>query len=121
MSEWLAGLLSLGLAFAGMAALAFALERHYEQLTGRRDTPPARRLRCLGAALLLAALLPCVWAWGATVGSVAWLGLMSAGAVGCVAGISAAPRWAARAAWAFGPGALLALAWVGIALQGPRA
>ena len=111
MSEWLAGLLSLALAFAGMSALAFAMERHYEQLTGTRGTPPARRLRCVGAALLLAAVLPCVWAWGATVGSVAWLGLMSAGAVGCVAAISAAPRWAARAACALGPGALLALAW----------
>ena len=115
MSEWLAGLLSLALAFAGMAALAFAMERHYEQLTGTRGTPPARRLRCVSAVLLLAAALPCVWAWGATVGSVAWLGLVSAGAVGCVAGISAAPRWAARAACALGPGALLALAWVCIA------
>jgi hypothetical protein len=114
-SEWLAGLLSLALAFAGMAALAFAMERHYEQLTGGRNRPPARALRCLGAALLPAALLPCVWGWGATVGCVAWLGFVSAGAIGCVAGIIAAPRWAARAAWAFGPGALLALAWVCIA------
>lgn len=115
MSEWLAGLLSLALAFAGMSALAFAMERHYEQLTGVRNRPPVRRLRCLGAALLLAVLLPCVWAWGATVGSVAWLGFVSAGAVGSVLGISAAPRWAARAAWAFGAGAVLALAWVCLA------
>ena len=117
MNELPACLLSLALAFAGMAALAFAMERHYEQLTGARALPAQRhwQLRCLGAALLLAALLPCVWGWGATVGCVAWLGFVSAGALGCVAGISAAPRWAARAAWAFGPGALLALAWVCIA------
>lgn len=113
MSELLAGLLSLALTYAGMAALAFAMERHYEQLTGARALPAARhwQLRCLGAALLLAAVLPCVWAWGATVGSVAWLGFLSAGAVGCVAAISAAPHWAACAAWVFGAGALLALAW----------
>lgn len=116
MSELLAGLLSLALAFAGMAALAFAMERHYEQLTGARALPVSRQrqLRCLGAALLLAALLPCIWAWGATVGSVAWLGFLSAGAVGCVVAISAAPRWAARAAGLCGSGAVLALglAWV---------
>ena len=117
MSALWAGGSSLALAFAGMAALAFAMERHYEQLTGARALPAARhwQLRCLGAALLLAAVLPCVWAWGATVGSVAWLGFLSAGAVGCVAAISAAPRWAARAACALGPGALLAQAWMCIA------
>lgn len=121
MSELPACLLSLALAFAGMAALAFAMERHYEQLTGARALPAQRhwQLRSLGAALLLSALLPCVWAWGATVGSVAWLGFLSAGAVGCVAAISAAPRWAARAACALGPGALLALAWRCIAASAP--
>ena len=113
MSDLLAGMLSLALAFAGMAALAFAMERHYEQLTGARALPPGRhvQLRCLGMALVLAAVLPCVWVWGVTVGSVAWLGFLSAGAIVCVALISAAPRWAARAAALFGYGAVLALAW----------
>ncbi|MOA03546.1 hypothetical protein D3C78_1230570 [compost metagenome] len=111
MSALHASLLSLALAFAGMAALAFAMERHYAQLTGAHALPPARPLRCLAVPLLLAALLPCVWAWGATVGSVAWLGFLSAGAMGCAAMISAVPRWAARAASAVGPVAVLVLAW----------
>ncbi|MBS7776613.1 DUF3325 domain-containing protein [Acidovorax sp. CCYZU-2555] len=109
MSDLVAGMLSLALAFAGMAALAFAMERHYEQLTGARALPPARRLRCLGAALLLVSALPCVRVWGVTVGSVAWLGFLSAGAIVCVALISAAPRWAARAAAVVGAAAVLAL------------
>jgi hypothetical protein len=113
MSAWHASLLSLALAFAGMAALAFAMERHYAQLTGAHELPSARarQLRCLALPLLTAALFPCVWAWGATVGSVAWLGFLSAGALGCAAMISATPRWAARTASVAGPVAALALAW----------
>ena len=42
MNELPACLLSLALAFAGMAALAFAMERHYEQLTGARALPAQR-------------------------------------------------------------------------------
>lgn len=116
MSSWFASLLALALSFAGMAALAFAMERHYEQLTGARTLPPGRswQLRCLGAALLPAAALPCIVAWGASVGSVAWLGCLSAGALGSAAAISAAPRWAARAAWGLGPVAVIALAWAGL-------
>lgn len=115
MSAWQASLLSLALAFAGMAALAFAMERHHAQRTGAHALPPARalQLRCLAVPLLVAAAVPCVWAWGASVGSVAWLGFLSAGAMGCAAVISAAPRWAARAACASGPVAVLALAWAG--------
>ena len=115
MSAWHASLLSLALAFSGMAALAFAMERHYGQITMARELTAAHavQLRCLGVPLLAAAAVPCVWAWGATVGSVAWLGFLSAGAIGCVVAISAAPRWAARVAWLLGPAAVLALAWAG--------
>lgn len=114
MSAWHASLLSLALAFSGMAALAFAMERHCAQLAPAHEPGAAHAwlLRCLGVPLLLAAALPCVWAWGATVGGVAWLGFLSVGAMGCVAAISAAPRWAARLAWLLAPVAVLALAWV---------
>lgn len=116
MSSWFASLLALALSFAGMAALAFAMERHYERLTGARVLPPALavQLRCLGMALVPFAALPCVWAWGTTVGCVAWLGFLSAGALGSAAAIGAAPRVAARAAFASGLAAVIALAWVGM-------
>ncbi|WP_021027276.1 DUF3325 family protein [Comamonas sp. B-9] len=56
-------------------------------------------------------MLPSVGGWGATVGVVAWLGWISAGALVAVLWIAAAPRWAARAAAALAPLALLGLWW----------
>lgn len=108
-----ASILAFVLAFAGMAALAFAMDRHHEQLTGAREAPPARRrmLRCAGGLLLAAAVAPCVWVWGATVGAVAWLGWLSAGALGAVGLIAAAPRWAAGIAWLVVPAAALGFVW----------
>lgn len=116
MNPWFASLLALALSFAGMAALAFAMERHYEQLTGAREQSPALawQLRCLGAALLPLAALPCVWTWDATVGTVAWLGFLSAGALCSAAALGAAPRWAARAALGSGLAGVIALAWAGL-------
>lgn len=78
-----ASLVALALAFAGMASLSFAMDRHHEQLTNQRDVPVRARwlLRVAGVALLAAAIAPCVAAWGASVGIVAWLGFLSAGAL----------------------------------------
>ncbi|RIX74528.1 DUF3325 domain-containing protein, partial [Acidovorax cavernicola] len=78
-----ASLLGFALAYAGMSCLSFAMDRHHEQLTRGREVPARRRvgLRVVGAALLVAAIVPCVTAWGATVGPVAWLGFLSAGAL----------------------------------------
>ena len=99
------------LAFAGMAALAFAMDRHHEQLTGAQEAPPVRRrmLRCAGVLLLVMSMLSCIQFWGATVGLVAWLGWLSAGALGVAAGIAVTPRWTAGAAWLAVLGALIAL------------
>ncbi|MDR3002977.1 MAG: DUF3325 domain-containing protein [Acidovorax sp.] len=109
-----ASLLALALSFTGMAALAFAMDRHYEQLTGRYEIPLAQRwlLRCLGTVALVAAIFPCVAAWGTTVGAVAWLGWISVAALAVVALISAAPRWAGLVASLGGLGALPWLAWL---------
>lgn len=114
MSTLHASLAALALAFAGMAALAFAMDRHYEQLTGARELPARRgpQLRGLGTALLALALVPVVSGWGGTVGSVAWLGFVSAGALMTVALISAHARWAARLAWLAGVLAVADLAWI---------
>lgn len=78
-----ASLIALALALAGMASLSFAMDRHHEQLTNQRDVPVRVRwlLRVAGVALLAAAIAPCVAAWGASVGVVAWLGFLSAGAL----------------------------------------
>jgi hypothetical protein len=96
-----ASLLSLALAYAGMAGLGFAMDRHYEQLTRSRETPPRHRvlLRVGGAVLLVAAAVPCVIAWGATVGPVAWLGFLSAGALPLALMLPYRPR---AAAWLAG-------------------
>lgn len=83
MTTGCAAMLGLALTYAGMAALSFAMDRHYEQLTRLREVPVRLRvsLRLAGTVLLAAAVAPCVAAWGATVGTVAWLGLLSAGAL----------------------------------------
>lgn len=83
MSPDIASLQAFALAFSGMAALAFAMDRHYEQLTRRRQTPYLQRLllRGLGMALVAAAIVPCILAWGGSVGTVVWLGFLSAGAL----------------------------------------
>ena len=109
-----ASVLALALSFTGMAALAFAMDRHYEQLTGNYELPAAQRwlLRCVGVMALVAAIWPCAVAWGATVGSIAWLGWMSVAALTVVLLISAAPRWASWGAGVGGLGALLGLAWL---------
>lgn len=90
MSAVYASLLACVATFPGMAALAFAMDRHHAQLTGV-DVPLRRRqcLRVTGGVLLVLALLPCLGAWGSTVGVVAWLGFVSLGALGTVATISA--------------------------------
>jgi hypothetical protein len=89
--------LGVALAYAGMAALSLAMDRHCEQLTGLREVPVRLRmsLRLAGTALLAAALVPCVMAWGASVGTVAWLGLLSAGALPVALLLPYRPRGAA--------------------------
>ncbi|QNN58351.1 DUF3325 domain-containing protein [Diaphorobacter ruginosibacter] len=95
-----AALTALALAFTGMCALAFAMDRHHEQLTGQRSIAPWRAgwLRCAGAALLVLCALPALVVWGGSVGTVAWIGFMGAGALLAVVGISLHARWAWRVA-----------------------
>lgn len=78
-----ASAVALALSYAGMAGLSLAMDRHYEQVTGRGEVPLARRrmLRASSGALLALALLACTGAWGATVGFTAWWGFLTAGGV----------------------------------------
>jgi hypothetical protein len=59
--------------------------------------------------LLAVAVMPCLRAWGFSVGVVAWLGWLSIGALLAVALISAAARWAAAAACILAAAALAAV------------
>ena len=81
MSAWQASLVSLGLAWGGMLALALAMDRHCEQCSGLREVPSTRRrwLRWAGALLLGAVAFPCQQAWGGSVGVVACLGVWRRG------------------------------------------
>lgn len=91
--------MALLLTYSGMAFLSLAMPRHYDQVWGRDPSAGhSRVLRGAGLLLLALALLPCVSLWGNTVGVVAWLGWLSAGALLWVGMLSWAPRPAARTA-----------------------
>ena len=86
-------LCALGLSYAGMASLSLAMDRHHGQVWGRDAAPNVRRaLQLAGAVLLALAILPCVAGWSATVGIVAWLGFIGAGALLVVLLLPYAPR-----------------------------
>ena len=94
MTLWQSSLQAFALSMGGMTALAFAMDRHYAQLTSLDEVPTAHRmaLRVLGALLLLTACLPAMRGWSASVGSVLVLGFWGLGALATVAGLS----WSAR-------------------------
>lgn len=120
MTAGYAWLLGIALAYAGMAGLSFAMDRHYEQLTGLREVPvrPRVLLRVGGSALLAAALMPCAMAWGRSVGVVAWLGFLSAGALAVALLLPYRPR---GAAWLAACAAVAGCAGLALAFTGaPR-
>lgn len=114
MAGALASLVVCALSFAGMAALGVAMDRHYEQVTGRAEPPRAHRmaLRGMGCGLLAASLWTCIAGSGLSVGLVAWCGWLTAGAMAVAWTLPYMPRWTAGAAVLAGTGALLALALV---------
>ena len=99
MSGSLASLIAFALCFTGMAALSLAMDRHYEQVTGRSEPPSNQRraLRGLGWLLLTVALWPCIAAWGIGVGLTAWCGWLTAGAMAVAWTLPYIPRcWRSR-------------------------
>lgn len=96
MSYALVVLTALGLCFAGMVALSLAIDRHHKQVYGA-DAPPRKRylLRVGGTLLLALAIGPCVLLWGSGAGFVAWVGMLTVGAL-LAAGLL--PYWPARVA-----------------------
>ncbi|MYM22070.1 DUF3325 family protein [Duganella sp. FT135W] len=114
MSAWTV-LTALGLCHAGMAGLSLAIDRHHRQLY-RCDAPPGRRtlLRVAGSLLLAFALLPCALLWGAGAGFVAWLGMLTIGALMAALLLAYWPRRVVPIAAATGALAIAGLA--GLAL-----
>ena len=86
-------LLSLGVSYAGMAALCLAMNRHHRQVT---DRLPGRRrqllLRLLGWTALFLALILCIDTWNVSIGLVAWFGTLTLGALVLVLGLPYAAR-----------------------------
>lgn len=121
MSTLHASLMALALAFGGMAGLAFAMDRHYAQLMQRREAPARHQhaLRWGGAALLVLAAVPCEGAWGGSVGAVAWLGFLSAGALPVAWLLPYRPHFVAWAAALGGTVGFIAL-FISFATTGPR-
>lgn len=66
--------------FAGFAALCLAMEKHFNELLGRKSTLRQRRgLRIGGWGLLLVALVLAVQTSGWALGLVEWMAVLMAG------------------------------------------
>lgn len=104
-------LLAFGLSYGGMAGICLAMDRHHAQVW-RRDASPAfrRALQAAGWTLIALAAVPCVRGWGGSVGTVLWLGWLSAAALALVLLLSYRPRLAAGLAALCAPLALGGLA-----------
>ncbi|MCC2957517.1 DUF3325 domain-containing protein [Massilia sp. IC2-477] len=90
-----------GLAYGGLAAKSFAMDRHYADIVGRGAEPdPRHRLRCALAGWLALALsfMACICAMGWHIGPVLWCGLLTASAIVLTLGLQYAPRRALQAA-----------------------
>lgn len=84
---------SLSLAFLGFVALALAMARHHEQMLGGRPDLRFRSGMRLGGALLLAvSAVPCVVAYGWSVGLTWWLGVLTAAAMPLVLLLTYRPK-----------------------------
>lgn len=77
-----------------MAALSLAMDRHYEQVSGRFYVPRWQRiaLRVLGALLLLLSLWVCMAGSGVSVGAVTWAGWLTASALAVALLLTYVPR-----------------------------
>ena len=110
----MSALIVFGLAYAAMALLALAMERHQEQFVGRALAPQQVRLLRAGGWLLLAlALWPALAAWGTQVGIAGWLGVLSFAALAIGLQLSYAPR---SGAWSVPAALVLACAMAYVAL-----
>ena len=86
-----AGLLS----YAGFSALCLAMERHHQDMLGRRPSPSRKvQLRVAGWALLALSLWVSVLSAGWAMGLVRWTAVLMGSAVFLVWLLPYRPRWA---------------------------
>jgi hypothetical protein len=86
----------IALTYAGMAALALAIDRHHRQVFGEDAAQRTRNLmRVAGGSLLVLAIPPCVHLWGAGAGTVAWVGMLT---IGALLSVGMLPYWPRRLA-----------------------
>ncbi len=98
-------LASIGLAYAGMAGLCLAMDRHHRQVVGRAARPGfALALRSAGSAALALSFAAAVAADGWAFGPVAWFGAATAAGLALILLLPYRPRLA------------MGLGWVGLAL-----
>ncbi|AMR82281.1 DUF3325 domain-containing protein [Cupriavidus nantongensis] len=111
-------LAAFALSLAGFAALALSLERHHADIHGRGSMPSrgaVARLRVVGAVALALAWALHIAAQGGPMGTVSWVGTLTASAIAVALGLSYAPRAVQRLL----PGvALVGLAGAGWLLAG---
>lgn len=99
-------------AYAGMAGLCVAMDRHARQLRQRPWSLPVRRCwQALGSLFLGLALFFCLRHWGVSVGLVCWPGFLSVAALALVGGWAYRPRLAAGLAL-LAPALLPGLLWL---------
>ena len=92
--QFLATLTSFLFAYAGMASLSLAIDRHYEQLTRQRDVPADRRrlARLAGWVLLLLSMGLAVHAWTIGAGLAFWCALLMLASLAVACGMTYLPR-----------------------------
>jgi hypothetical protein len=106
---------SFALCYAGLSGLCLAMDKHHRQALRRSGSAAgARGLRAIGGVLLALSGVYSVIAWGASVGPIAWFGMLSAAAVLIVVLLPYAPRALAHGAVGAGVGGLLIM--MGVAL-----
>lgn len=111
MMEWFDKLAVFTAAYAGMAGLCLAMDRHYADLHGRgKEPPPAtrRRLQWGGWLALAISLAWAVKVDGGALGLLFWCGGLTGAALLLVLLLPYAPRHAARLGVAAGAATALA-------------
>ena len=102
--------LAFGLAYVGMTGCCLGMPKHYRQVWNAEPAAHVSLLwRVVGWVLLIVALAVSVLDGGAAIGSVTWLGMLSATGIALTVILPAHPR---TAIWA-GPASLaLAIVWM---------
>lgn len=90
------------LAYSGLAAISYTMDRHYADIHGRGSEPDERtrrRYRALGWLSILLSFFACITVLGWHIGPVFWCGVLTFSAIVLTLLLQYAPRKAIRLAW----------------------